>query len=323
MEHQDITSNGIRLHVVQEGPADGQLLILLHGFPEFWYGWRKQIPALAAAGYRVWAPDQRGYNLSDKPHGIAAYNLDAIAADVVGLIDAAGREKAFLVGHDWGGAAAWWVAARYPQRLEKLVVMNAPYGSVMTKSLSRDWAQRRKSWYMFFFQLPWLPELVSHRRNWRMLTGMLLSSSIRGTFSKAELEEYRQAWSRPGAYVGMLNWYRAMMRARPAPLPSQTLPTPPTTRGAVAEPHGGVAATGDGVPAKQPISMPTLLLWGAQDRFLGRELAEASIKKCSRGQLVFLEDATHWLHHEQPERVNALIHEFLSSSADSAPSSTR
>jgi len=300
VEHQDITSNDIRLHVVTEGPADGRLLILLHGFPEFWYGWRKQIPYFAGAGYRVWAPDQRGYNLSDKPRGIAAYSLDALAADVVGLMDAAGQEKAFLVGHDWGGAAAWWVATKYPQRLEKLVVMNAPYGSVMTRSLRQDPAQRRKSWYMFFFQLPWLPELVSRRRNWRMLTGMLLSSSIHGTFSKADLEEYRQAWSQPGAYAGMLRWYRAMMRARPA------LPSPQ---------HG--------VPVRQPISVPTLLLWGAQDRFLGRELAEASIKKCSQGRLEFLEDATHWLHHEQPERVNALIHQFLSSPADSAPSSKR
>ncbi len=281
MEHQDITTNNIRLHVVQEGPADGRLLILLHGFPEFWYGWRRQIPHFAAAGYRVWAPDQRGYNLSDKPRGIAAYNLDALAADVVGLIDAAGEEKAFLVGHDWGGAAAWWVAAKYPQRLEKLVVMNAPYGSVMTRSLSKNPAQRRKSWYMFFFQLPWLPELVSRRRDWRMLTGMLLSSSIRGTFSKADLAEYRQAWSQPGAYPAMLNWYRAMTRGRPTPA------------------------------SRQPLSVPTLLLWGAQDRFLGRELANKTIQKCSQGQLVFLEDATHWLHHEQPERVNALVQGFL------------
>lgn len=281
MEHQDITSNGIRLHVVQEGPADGRLLILLHGFPEFWYGWRKQIPFFAGAGYRVWAPDQRGYNLSEKPRGIAAYNLDALAADVVGLIDAAGQEKAFLVGHDWGGAAAWWVAAKYPQRLEKLVTLNAPHGAVMSKSLSRNPAQRRKSWYMFFFQLPWLPELVSRRRNWRMLTGMLRSSGRSGTFSDADLAEYRQAWSQPGAYSAMLNWYRAMMRARPTPAP------------------------------RQPVSVPTLLLWGAQDHFLGRQLAEDSIKRCSQGRLVFLEDATHWLHHEQPGRVNALMHEFL------------
>jgi len=306
MELRHITTNGIRLHVAQDGPSDGRLLILLHGFPEFWYGWRKQIPYFSSAGYRVWAPDQRGYNLSDKPRGIAGYNLDALAADVVGLIDAAGQEKAFLVGHDWGGAAAWWVAAKYPQRLQKLVVMNAPYGPVMSKSLSRDWAQRRKSWYMFFFQLPWLPELVSRRRNWRMLTGMLLSSSTRGTFSRADLDEYRQAWSQPGAYPAMLDWYRAMMRARPALPRSQALPGPQ-----------GAAST------RQPIGVPTLLLWGAQDRFLGRELAESSIKRCSQGRLVFIEEATHWLHHEQPERVNALIHEFLSGATDNEPSSTR
>lgn len=291
MEHKDISSNGIRLHVVQEGPADGRLLILLHGFPEFWYGWRKQIPCFAAAGYRVWVPDQRGYNLSDKPHGIAPYNLDALAADVVGLIDAAGQETAFLVGHDWGGAAAWWVATKYPQRLEKMVVMNAPHGTVMSKSLRRNPEQRRKSWYMFFFQLPWLPEFVSRRRSWRFLTGMLRSSCIRGTFSDADLEEYRQAWAQPGAYTAMVNWYRAMMRARPTPAPPQK--------------------TRDGVPTRQPIGVPTLLLWGTQDRFLGRELAEESIKRCRQGQLVLLEDATHWLHHEHPERVNALMQAFL------------
>jgi pimeloyl-ACP methyl ester carboxylesterase len=293
MEHQNIASNGIRLHVVEEGPVEGPLLILLHGFPEFWYGWWKQIPYFAATGYRVWAPDQRGYNLSDKPRGIAAYNLDALAADVVGLIDAAGREKAFLVGHDWGGAAAWWVAAKYPQRLEKLVVLNAPYGAVLTKSLRQNPAQRRKSWYMFFFQLPWLPEVVSRRQNWRLLTGMLRSSSLPGTFTDADIAEYRRAWSQPGAYVGMLSWYRAMMRTQPASLP------------------------------RQPIGVPTLLLWGAQDQFLGRDLAEASIKRCSQGQLLFLEDATHWLHHEQPERVNGLIQEFLSKPAASSPNSTR
>jgi pimeloyl-ACP methyl ester carboxylesterase len=291
MEHHDITTNGIRLHVVQEGPADGRLLILLHGFPEFWYGWRKQIPHLAAAGYRVWAPDQRGYNLSDKPRGIAAYNLDALAADVVGLIDAAGQERASVVGHDWGGAVAWWAAAKHAQRLDKLVVMNAPHGVVISKSLSRNRAQQRRSWYMLFFQLPWLPEFVSRRQNWRLLASMLRSTSRPGTFSDADLAQYRQAWSQPGAYPAMLNWYRAMMRAHTTP------------------------------PAKQPIAVPTLLLWGAQDHFLGRELAEASIRKCSQGQLVLLEDATHWLHHEQPERVNSLIQEFLSGAADNAPSS--
>ena len=118
-DHHDVNTNGIRLHVVQAGPQNGPLVILLHGFPEFWYGWRHQISYLANAGYRVWVPDQRGYNLSDKPKGIAAYNLDHLANDIIGLIDAAGQQKVFLVGHDWGAAVTWWVANKYPERLER------------------------------------------------------------------------------------------------------------------------------------------------------------------------------------------------------------
>ena len=135
MDYQYIETNGIRLHVAQTGSEEKPLVILLHGFPEFSYGWRKQIPYLVEAGYRVWAPDQRGYNLSDKPDGIAAYSIDKLAADVIGLIDAAGEKKAFLVGHDWGAAVAWWVAAKYPERIRKLVNLNVPHHSVMRKNL--------------------------------------------------------------------------------------------------------------------------------------------------------------------------------------------
>ena len=126
-DHALIKSNGVNLHVVQAGPEDGPLVILLHGFPEFWYGWRKQIDLLAEQGYRVWAPDQRGYNISEKPNGIGAYTLDKLSADVIGLIDAAGRETAILVGHDWGAGVAWWMACKFPQRLSKLVIMNVPH----------------------------------------------------------------------------------------------------------------------------------------------------------------------------------------------------
>ena len=281
MIEQIIPANGIHLHVVQEGPEEGPLVLLLHGFPEFWYGWRKQIPYLAAAGYRVWVPDQRGYNLSAKPPGLAAYNLDVLAADVVGLLDAAGREKASLVGHDWGGAVAWWVASKYPERLERLVVLNCPHGAVMQKHLRRNPAQRRRSWYFFFFQTPWLPEAVSRLANWQMLVRLLRGSSRPGTFTDADLALYRQAWSQPHAYTSMVHWYRALFQRPPAP------------------------------PPRRPIAVPTLLLWGAQDRFLGREMAQPSVDLCSTGCLVFVEEATHWLQHEEAERVNALIGEFL------------
>ena len=276
-----IKTNGIILHVVQAGPVDGPLVLLLHGFPEYWRGWCNQIDALAAAGYWVWAPDQRGYNLSDKPQGIAAYNLDELAADAVGLIDAAGRETAVLVGHDWGAAVAWWTANKYPQRLRKLVILNVPHHAVMSRHLRQNKAQKRKSWYMFFFQLPWLPEAMIRAGNWWGGVRSLQASSRPGAFSAADLDGYRQAWSQPGALTAMLNWYRAMFRARPQPV------------------------------ASPKITVPTRLIWGAQDKFLGREMAQPSIELCANGRLHFIEEASHWVQHEEPEQVNKLLLDFI------------
>jgi pimeloyl-ACP methyl ester carboxylesterase len=281
MDHQYIETNGIRLNVVQDGPVEGPLVILLHGFPEFSFGWRQQIPYLASAGYRVWAPDQRGYNLSDKPEGIAAYNLDELAADVIGLINAAGQEQAFLIGHDWGASVAWWAAAKYPDRLAKLVTLNVPHGAVMQKNLRSNFSQMRKSWYMFFFQVPWLPEMLAQRQDWKMVTDVLMKSSRPGTFNASDLDQYRHAWSQPNAYRSMLNWYRAIIQKPPRP------------------------------PARARISVPTLLIWGAEDKFLGREMAQPSIDLCDDGRLVFIEEATHWVQHEEAGRVNQLIETFL------------
>jgi pimeloyl-ACP methyl ester carboxylesterase len=197
VEHHQIPTNGIRLHVVQTGPVTGPLVLLLHGFPEFWYGWRHQLPSLAAAGYRVWAPDQRGYNKSDKPPGILAYRLEALAADVIGLIDAAGRERACLVGHDRGGVIAWWIAMHAPDRLQRMVVINAPHGAPMRRQLRRHTAQWLKSAYVGWFQLPWIPELAIRLGRWRLLVRALQRSSRPGTFTPTDLERYREAWSHP------------------------------------------------------------------------------------------------------------------------------
>ena len=281
MENRQIATNGISLHVVQDGPSAGRLVILLHGFPEFWYGWRRQIPYLAAAGYRVWAPDQRGYNLSDKPDGIAAYTLDELAADVIGLVDAAGQKKALVVGHDWGAAVAWWLAAKYPDRIARMVVINVPHLSVIQAHVRRSLRQMRKSWYVLYFQLPWLPERLARLRNWNTLVRAMRASSHPGTFTNSDLDAYRRAWSQPKAYTSMLNWYRAVVQK-------------PSVR-----------------PANPRITVPTLLIWGAQDRFLGRELAQPSIALCDDGRLVFTEGATHWVQHEEPDRVNRLIDGFL------------
>ena len=282
MVHTFIETNQVRLHVVQAGPADGQLVILLHGFPEFWYGWRYQIDTLAEAGFWVWSPDQRGYNLSDKPAGIAGYGIDTLAADVVGLIDAAGRKKAVVVGHDWGAAVAWWTAATYPERVERLVVLNVPHPVVMKQFASRDLGQILRSWYIGFFQLPWLPETLSRLGNWAMLMRTLRKSSRPGTFPDADLQEYRKAWSQPGAFTAMVNWYRAALRKPPSRQPSIR------------------------------ITVPTLLIWGVRDQFLKREMAQPSIDLCDNGRVVYFENATHWVQHEEAERVSELIKEVVS-----------
>jgi pimeloyl-ACP methyl ester carboxylesterase len=198
MEHRQVRTNGIDLHVIQDGPRSGRLVILLHGFPNFWYGWRRQIPYLAAAGYRVSAPGQRGYNLSAKPAGIASYTLDELASDVIGLVDAAARENAFVVGHDWGGAVAWWLAATCPERLVRMVVINCPHGAVLTKHLRHSFVQMRKSWYMFFFQLPRLPGILLRWNNGFILAQTLKNSSRPGTFANQDPDRYRRAGSKPG-----------------------------------------------------------------------------------------------------------------------------
>ncbi len=280
-DHALIKTNGVNLHVVQAGPEDGQLVILLHGFPEFWYGWRKHIDFLAEQGYRVWAPDQRGYNISEKPNGIAAYNLNALSADVIGLIDAAGRDTAMLVGHDWGAAVAWWTACKYPQRLNKLVILNVPHQDVFRKTVLSDREQTMRSWYMGFFQIPFLPETLMGVMSEALTRGMQASSKP-GAFTDADMVEYRKAWAQPGALKSMINWYRSIIQ--------QPVQSP--------DPH---------------VKVPTLILWGKKDAYLKWEMAQASVELCDNGKLIYFDNATHWIAHEEPDRVNQLMLEFFKS----------
>ena len=236
-----LQTNQLQLHVMQAGPKDGRLVIMLHGFPEFWYGWRQQINPLAEAGFHVLAPDQRGYNLSDKPPGIDAYHISSLAADVVGLIDAAGREKANLVGHDWGAAVAWQVASSYPERLEKLAILNVPHPQVMVRTLLRSPHQILKSWYIFFFQIPRFPEWIMSRWNFAPMRRMMHASANPDTFSESDLEHYGEAWSQPDALTAMINWYRATFRSNLRVL----------------------RRSGRKRAARIPV--PTLMLWGEKD----------------------------------------------------------
>jgi len=270
----------IRLHAVAAGPKDGSVVVLLHGFPEFWYGWRKQIEPLAAAGFRVIVPDQRGYNLSRKPSGVAAYSLTELVSDVIAIANQLGQEKIFLAGHDWGAAVAWSTALLHPQRIAKLVVLNVPHPSVMRKFLSTRPRQLLRSWYMFFFQLPWLPEAFFSAFNFRVGARALLRSSRPGTFSDEDLAQYRAAWSQAGAITSMINWYRALFRTR---VKFQD----------------------------KNVRVPTRILWGERDNFLLAEMAHESLRYCTSAELFTFANATHWLQHEEPARVSELLIDFF------------
>jgi epoxide hydrolase 4 len=288
LSFQRIVTNGINLHVASTGSPQAPLVILLHGFPEFWWGWRKQIPALEEAGYALLIPDQRGYNLSDKPNPVAAYNIEILAQDILGLMDAFGRKKVFLVGHDWGATVAWTIALRHPERLHGLAILNVPHPHVMQQFLTSDLTQMRKSWYIFFFQLPKIPELMLQMNHYANLRRALQVSSGISSFDQADLRVYTEAWSQPGALTGMINWYRAIFRRS-----LRSLFTP-------------------GMGELPQVKVPTIILWGEQDIALRLEMAEASIKLCERGQLFLFPKASHWIQHDESDQVNAHLVRFFS-----------
>ena len=290
MDHRFVEANGLRFHCVTAG--EGPLVLLLHGFPEFWYSWRHQIPALAAAGFMVVAPDLRGFNDSDKPAGIEAYRMSQIVEDVAGLCRAFGHEQAVVVGHDWGGAVAYAFAMANPDMTRALVALNCPHPADFSQALmgGKNLEQMKKSWYMFFFQFPEIPEQVLAADNFRLLKAFAYSQARRGTFSAKDLKAYTEAFSKPGALTGGINWYRAMLR-RPT--------------------HASGVGTR---PARlfPPIGAPTLVIWGERDHFLGKELTRG-MKRHFTGKfsIRYLPGVSHWVQQEVPGRVNALLLNFL------------
>jgi pimeloyl-ACP methyl ester carboxylesterase len=284
---QIIRTNGVHLHTIVAGDPHGEPVILLHGFPEFWYGWRHQIPFLVEQGYRVIVPDQRGYNLSDKPENVEEYRISVLATDIEGLIDHFGYDKVLLVGHDWGGAVAWWVATMFPQRLKKLAVLNTPYPTIMLEQMrGLNMRQLAKSWYMFFFQLPTIPERVLRSRNYSGFARSVFHGARPDTFTAEEIEQYIEAWRKPGALTAMLNWYRATGRGQ------RRMQARATAKERI------------------KIAVPTLMLWGEKDAALGKELARPSIELCQTGRLIYFPKATHWIHHDEPAAVNQRLLEF-------------
>jgi epoxide hydrolase 4 len=269
----------VTLHYVEAG--EGPLLVLLHGFPEFWFGWRQQIAPLAAAGFRVVAPDTRGYNLSSRPEGVAAYSVDALAADIRGLIRALGASSAMVAGHDWGGSIAWTLATDHPEVVDRLAVLNAAHPHRLQQGLHSP-SQLRKSWYFFFFATPGLPEEVVQARDWHFFRHFLADANP--PYTPEELERYVEAWSQPGAAAGMINYYRSSVRE--------------SSKQAKAE--------------HPPISAPTLVIWGQRDRYLGEDLAEPDAGDVPNlDRVERLADASHWVHHDEAERVNQLLTGFF------------
>ena len=288
LQHGSAYVNGVRLHYVTQG--EGPLLILLHGFPEFWYSWRYQIPALAQH-FTVVAPDLRGYNESDKPTGVAHYHIDRLTGDVEGLIRAFHAERAVIIGHDWGGGVAWAFAAHYPHMTERLVVLNCPHPGAFQKVLTKNRQQLRRSWYIFYFQLPWLPELGLRLFRRRFIEQAFRGMAVRKeAFPDEELRKYAEALRTPGRARAAINYYRAAFRHR-------------LRHGALHLPK---------------IPRPTLLIWGEEDRALGKELTYDMDEYFSdRLEIKYIPECSHWVQQEQPELVNRYLLEFLAASSGS------
>ena len=277
-----VSVNNLSLHVVEAGPANGPLLILLHGFPEFWWAWHHQITPFADSGYHVLVPDMRGYNSSDAPPEISSYELDTLVADVMALADHYEAERFHLVGHDWGGIVAWGVGASYSHRLDRLIIMDAPHPDLMAAEILKHPTQALRSTYVALFQLPWLPEAALSALDFAWLRTMLETTARPNTFKPGEIERYTEAWEHPGSLTAMLNYYRALRKRKKPDQPARIL-------------------------------CPTLVLWAEKDSFLEHHVALAALEQCDNGKLSIIQGTTHWLHLEEQERVNAEIIDFLAS----------
>lgn len=291
IETLSLNANGIGFHALADGPADGPLVLCLHGFPELGRSWRHQLPALASAGYRAVAPDLRGYGETELR---GPFDLPTLVEDVAALVAVLGRERAVVMGHDWGGAVAWSVAARRPSVVERLVVLNCPPPQILARAIVRSPAQLRRSWYVLFFQLPWLPERRMAANAAEVVGRALVGGSHRReAWTREEVDAYRAAFARPGRAKAAIDWYRAGFRRSVRPR------------------RGRARAT---------VAAPTLVLWGVEDRFLGRELVtlERLRDAFSEGNVpsvVLIEDAGHFVQNEAPERVNDELLRWLGPAA--------
>ncbi|PYP92789.1 MAG: epoxide hydrolase [Candidatus Angelobacter sp. Gp1-AA117] len=285
IESESIQANGQTFEVFTCGSGD-KLALCLHGFPEHALSWRRQLPMLARLGYRAWAPNQRGYGKSSRPQGIQEYALEKLRDDVAGLIDASGAKETVLIAHDWGAVVAWNFAIRQVRPLSALIILNVPHPKCYLDRLYRS-KQFLKSWYIFFFQLPWLPERMLTRHNAKAISNMILRSSTHPEqFPRDLLDIFRENVLSPGAATAMVNWYRALFR-------------------------GGGARRGmrDGFPV---IETRTLMLWGEEDVALDKSTTYGTDRYVKDLTLRYLPGISHWVQQDAPEAVNEMIACFLS-----------
>ncbi|MEG4532673.1 alpha/beta hydrolase [Microcoleus sp. D2_18a_D3] len=279
-KHEFIATNGIKLHNVTQG--SGPLMLMLHGFPEFWYSWRHQIPEFAS-DYKVVAVDLRGYNDSDKPHDQSAYVMAEFVQDVKGIIQGLGYESCVLVGHDWGGAIAWSFAYAYPQMVDKLIVMNLPHPAKLAEGL-RTPQQLLRSWYIFLFQLPVLPELLIQLGDYQAISATLEGMAVdKSTFSPSDIEAYKDAAAKRGALTATINYYRNL------------------AGGFLDRQNWSV------------LQVPTLMIWGENDAAFGKELTYGTADYVRDFQIQYIPNCSHWVQQEQPQLVNRYIRDFLAS----------
>ncbi len=285
MGERTVNANGFDFHVLEEGSGD-RLAVCLHGFPELGYSWRHQLPVLAELGYRAWAPDLRGYGATrPRPTRRRDYRTSLLVDDVAALIDAADASEVVLIGHDWGAALAWQFAIDQVRPLDRLVIMNVPHPTRFFEGL-RTFRQLRNSWYMFFFQLPWLPEWALGRNDAEAIGKAFTDMAVHPErFDDAAIRPFRRAASEPGALRAMINWYRALPFGMREALKSEP----------------------------SVIPTPTLMVWGEQDAALGRELTEGTEELVADLTLRYLPDASHWVQQDQPDVVNAMMSAFLRS----------
>lgn len=286
LHYEMIQTRGLRFEVATHGAGD-RLALLLHGFPESAHSYRYQIPLLTQLGYRVWAPNLRGYGKSDKPRGRKAYAVDALNQDITDLIDESGARSVTLIGHDWGGNIAWSYAMHGARPLDRLVVLNCPHPVCFRKGLLTP-AQLQRSWYMLLFQLPWLPERLIRKDDYATVERAVRGAAVcKDHIRDADLAVMRKCMSEPEALTSMLNYYRAI----------------PWT---VAR----MARTG---PRK--IRVPTLLIWGERDEALGVELTQGTEDWVSDLTRHYLPNASHWVQQDDPRGVNAALSEWLAEKA--------